>query len=200
MAIGIHELRGAVRRVAVDLENSADDLNAADAALGDGDIGITLLNAFRALAEGAGDLPDDMGAACLDMARTVSKHSSSSFGTLLATALVACGKSLKGRETFEDGEIAALMDTARDAILARGKASLGDKTVADSLDAAARAAREASGSVGPALADAADAEVEAFRDKPNNVGRARMYGERSVGMPDPGMMAFARLARAAAGR
>lgn len=35
-----------------------------------------------------------------------------------------------------------------------------------------------------------DAALKEFRDKPNKIGRARIFAERTVGMDDPGMVAF----------
>ena len=32
--------------------------------------------------------------------------------------------------------------------------------------------------------------MDEFRDKPNKIGRARIFGERTIGMDDPGMVAF----------
>lgn len=38
---------------------------------------------------------------------------------------------------------------------------------------------------------AANSALVAFRDKPNKIGRARVYAERSIGIDDPGMAAIA---------
>src|SRR5438093_1098010 len=40
---------------------------------------------------------------------------------------------------------------------------------------------------------AASETLDAFRDRPNKLGRARMFGERTIGLDDPGMLAFSRL-------
>ena len=81
--------------------------------------------------------------------------------------------------------------------LTRGKASLGDKTVLDALDAAANAA-EGKTDPGAILRDAT-ADVEATLDRMRNsqakIGRARIFGERSVGLDDPGMRAFKEVLR-----
>ena len=80
-------------------------------------------------------------------------------------------------------------------MIARGRGELGAKSVLDSLDAIARATE---GLADPAAilaaADrAADAALDEFRDKPNRLGRARMFGDKSVGIDDPGMLAVRRL-------
>ena len=69
---------------------------------------------------------------------------------------------------------------------------LGDKTVLDALDAAASAAeRETEPSeILQAAAAAVDATMERMRGMQAKIGRARIFGERSVGLDDPGMRAF----------
>ena len=44
-----------------------------------------------------------------------------------------------------------------------------------------------------AASTAATAAMDDFRGKPNRLGRARMFAEKSVGMDDPGMRAFQRI-------
>lgn len=40
---------------------------------------------------------------------------------------------------------------------------------------------------------AAGEALEAFRDKPNRIGRARMFADKSIGIDDPGMVALQRM-------
>ncbi len=51
-----------------------------------------------------------------------------------------------------------------------------------------------------AAIESARTTLEAFRPKPNRLGRARSYGERSAGLPDPGQLAFLRLVEVLAAR
>lgn len=123
----------------------------------------------------------------------MSEVSSSSFGTLFATALISVGKTLGSRTSFEWHEIAGLLATAEERMIARGKASLGDKTVLDAIDAAADALKSASSAehAREKVRAAVKAAVNDFAVKPNKVGRARIFAEKSEGIPDPGMAAFA---------
>jgi dihydroxyacetone kinase-like protein len=45
----------------------------------------------------------------------------------------------------------------------------------------------------PAALKAAQDTVESFKGKPNKLGRARMFGDQSVGLVDPGQLAFCRI-------
>lgn len=194
-ALTTESLKPALRRLAAKLEASAEELNAADAKLGDGDLGVTLQRGARGLLEALDELPDDVGLAFLQCAQAFTKISGSSYGTLLATGLMSAAKTCKGRESVPWSETSALLGGALEAMMARGKGALGEKTVLDALEAARRATE---GLDEPeALRDAAEQAVtetlETFRDRPAKQGRARMFGEKSVGLDDPGMLAFQRI-------
>lgn len=192
MAMTTASLRYAIGRNLAALENQADDLTSLDGQIGDGDLGITLLKAFRELDRIKETLPDDVGMALMQCAAAVSRVSSSSFGTLLATCLMTVAKQTKGRTASEWSEISGFLDKSVDAMIVRGKASLGDKTVMDAVKAVSVATEGKNDPVAlvTAAKDGVDDALAAFRDKPNKVGRARIFAERTIGMDDPGMVAF----------
>ena len=82
-------VKSAISRIANCMEKSADELNSADGLLGDGDLGITMIRGFRQIMEIRDSLPDDIGMALFQCAKAFTKTSGSSFGTLLATGLMA---------------------------------------------------------------------------------------------------------------
>jgi len=191
-----------IDRVTAAMERDFEMLNAADGALGDGDLGVTMVRGMRAIAKDAQSLPDDLGMTFLACAQAFTRSSGSSYGTLLAKGVMAIAKATKGRADIAPGEVPALAAAARDAMQALGKAELGGKTVLDSLDAvfAATTAKSDPGELADAAAAAVDEALDAFRDKPATVGRARIFGERSVGMDDPGMLAMAGIVKALVNR
>lgn len=202
MTLTVADLRGAIDRLVVAMARDFDALNTADGALGDGDLGVTLTRGTKAMQEAAPTLPEDLGQALLACAQAFTRTSGSSFGTLMATGLMSMAKALKGRTGVEASEVSALIAGARDAMQARGKAELGGKTVLDSLDAMASAAAGLSdpAEVASAAVDAATRAQAAMKDKPATVGRARIFGEKTIGMDDPGMIAMTAIAAAIAGR
>jgi dihydroxyacetone kinase-like protein len=201
MGIDRAALIAGIARLTAAMERDFDLLNTADGALGDGDLGVTMTRGMRAITEGVADMPDDLGLALLKCAQAFTKSSGSSYGTLMATGLMAMAKALKGRTGLEASEVSALVAAARDAMQARGKADLGGKTVLDSLDAIARATSGLSDptEVSRAAVKAAQDAMESFRDKPATVGRARIFAEKSKGMDDPGMLAMTAIVRALTG-
>lgn len=202
MTLTVADLRAAIDRLVDAMARDFDMLNSADGALGDGDLGVTLTRGTKAMQEAAPGLPDDLGQALLACAQAFTRTSGSSYGTLMATGLMSMAKALKGRMGVEASEVSALIAGARDAMQARGKAELGGKTVLDSLDAMAGATAGLSDptAVAAAAADAAARAQAALKDKPATVGRARIFGEKTIGMDDPGMIAMTAIAAAIAGR
>lgn len=188
----------ALPRWCAGVHSAAPELNELDGRLGDADLGATL-DKCATLVEQA--LPDIAGmpldAMLRRCAQACAKASGSSFGTLLTVALMTSAKRCTGVASLDRSAIAALLEDIVQTLAARGGASLGDKTVLDGLDAVRQALVEApeGTALRPLACDAAQAALDAFRDRPNRIGRARMFADRSIGMDDPGMVALLRMAQ-----
>ena len=191
-------IKSAATKIAQLMEESADELNAADGLLGDGDLGITMVRGFREIIEVRDSLPDDVGMALFQCAKAFTKSSGSSYGTLLATGLMSVAKKKKGQQEIQVEEISALLDVALDAMKQRGKAELGDKTVLDVIAASSQAAKDQSdgSSVLKAINDAVTSTIDEFRPRQSKIGRARIFSEKSIGLDDPGMLAFRKMIEA----
>jgi dihydroxyacetone kinase-like protein len=191
-------IKTAATKIAQLMEESADELNAADGLLGDGDLGITMVRGFREIIEVRDSLPDDVGMALFQCAKAFTKSSGSSYGTLLATGLMSVAKKKKGQQEIQVEEISALLDDALDAMKQRGKAELGDKTVLDVIAASSQAAKDQSdgSSVLKAINDAVTSTIDEFRSRQSKIGRARIFSEKSIGLDDPGMLAFKKMLEA----
>ena len=195
MGVTTETLRTGLAQIAGHMEAVADELNTLDGKLGDGDLGITMQRGGRAIVEILPELPDDVGMALMKCAQAFTRTSGSSYGTLLATGLMSAAKACRGRTDVPWGEVGPLLQRALEAMMARGKASLGQKTVLDPLDAAAKAADglDEPAAILVAVDAAIDQTLDAFRSQPAQIGRARIFGDKSVGLDDPGMMAFRRV-------
>ena len=191
-------IKTAVTKIAQLMEESADELNAADGLLGDGDLGITMVRGFREIIEVRDSLPDDVGMALFQCAKAFTKSSGSSYGTLMATGLMSVAKKKKGQQEIQVEEISALLNDALDAMKQRGKAELGDKTVLDVIAASSQAAKDQSdgSSVLKAINDAVTSTIDEFKSRQSKIGRARIFSEKSIGLDDPGMLAFRKMLEA----
>lgn len=188
------DLAKAAMAIAAGVKGATDELNRQDGLLGDGDLGITVSAGWQAVADVAPQFPADIGKAFLAAAKAFQQVSSSSFGTMVASALMAAAKHTNGRTAVPWPEVPELVAAARDAMMSRGKGALGDKTVMDSLEAVRVAlVGKDHAYMRLAAADAAEAALADFRSRPNKLGRARMFADRSIGIDDPGMLAFARI-------
>jgi dihydroxyacetone kinase-like protein len=74
----------------------------------------------------------------------------------------------------------------------RGRGGLGDKTVLVPVAASASAALGLAdpGAILWAMRHATRQTLDEFRDKPSRLGRARIFGDRTIGLDDPGMVAL----------
>jgi dihydroxyacetone kinase-like protein len=185
----IHARIGAIR----------DELNAADRVLGDGDTGMTVAQIVEVWHNAAPGLPDDVGQALTVLARETRRASGSTLGSVIGIALSAAGKHVTGQAQLDRERITAMLEAATSAIASRSGASSGDKTVLDALVRIEHSLAETHGA--PLLntaVRAAECAVTEFREREARIGRARIYGAKSVGHDDPGMLAALLLLRAVA--
>jgi len=196
MELTVFQIAVGVRRAADAMDRLEQELNAADAKLGDGDTGSMLARVIAAMAAAEPQAAASVSDAFGRLARAGMSATGSSLGTLFASALLSLSKQTKGRE-IQWSDLSDLIAVARDGMMARGGAKLGDKTVLDALDAVvvAIAGRTDAGSVGAAACEALDRTLVEFRDRPCRMGRAKFFAGKSVGLDDPGMLACASLAK-----
>ncbi len=206
-ALTTEQLRNAVGRIQASVPAVRDTLNAADRRLGDGDTGMTIeqvVGSWQALQtstlDGAQDAGvEDVGAALVALGRETARATGSSLGSVLAIGLSAAGRAVRGHVALDRAGLVVALAAARDAIVARSGAAIGDKSLLDSIahiEQSLAAAAEGADIYQVSLLAAEEALAE-FRTRESRIGRARMYGAKSVGFDDPGMLAAALLLRAA---
>ena len=169
------------------------DIGDLDAACGDGDLGVTMELGFRAVAEGLTALQgEDIGTLLMKSGMNFNRAASSTFGTIMATALMRAGKVVTGRDDLEPIHMIDMLRAAEDGIRQRGKAQPGDKTVLDALIPLNETLSHHIES-GKNLPDALDKTVDAVRlavektkEMTAKTGRSRWLGDRAAGTPDPG--------------
>ena len=174
-------------------KNSYDDFNSADGKIGDGDLGVTILHGLEEVNNNINKFSDDMGANFMFCSQAFVKRSGSSFGTLIAFSFMNISKNLKGKTECNHEDIVAIFETALKTILERGKASLGDKTIADSLDLIIKKLKD-SQNYSNVFKSATKEALDNFKGKKIKIGRARMFEDKTKDLNDPGMFALDRLA------
>lgn len=194
MEITAEQLVQALERAARQLIALRDTLNDLDAAMGDGDSGLTAEKGAQGLlAYMAANPPgSDLGTWLAQAGMAYNKAAPSTMGALVATAFMRAGKEAKGQSVLSAELVGQMLLAASLGVQERGKARPGDKTIVDALHPAA-ITLQAGLAVGQPLEAAAMGALEAARRGRDaaialrsQVGRANWVGERTEGQPDPG--------------
>jgi len=176
-------------------KKSYDEFNTADGKIGDGDLGITILNGLEEINNNLDKFKDDLSINFMLCSQAFVKKSGSSFGTLIAFAFMNISKDLKGKNMCDHEDIINMINVAMETIQERGKTKLGDKTILDSLSFVLNNLKENKNNVNyPELFKSSTKEaLDAFKGKKILIGRARMFEEKTKGLDDPGMLALSKL-------
>ena len=175
-------------------KNSYDEFNAADGKIGDGDLGITILNGFEEINNNINKFNDDMESNFMICSQAFVKKSGSSFGTLIAFSFMNISKNLKGKKECNHEDIVIIFETALKTIKERGKTKLGDKTIADSLDLIIKKLKDNT-NYSEVFKSATKQSLEDFKGKKILIGRARMFEDKTKDLDDPGMFALNKLSQ-----
>lgn len=182
------------------LAGAQDELRDLDAALGDGDLGITVAKGAQAVRSAVAALDAPAPAAVLRAAGTAfSSANPSTMAALVGGGLLAAAKAVGDATDLDRTTALAAARAVAERIAARGGAEPGDKTVLDALVpslSALETAPEGSAAALAAMVAAAEQGVQATASLVSRRGRAAWVGERSAGHPDPGATAYLRLLQA----
>jgi len=193
------ELRALLDRAFEILAESEDELRDLDAAVGDGDLGITVRGGSSAARQAMRSLPKDAIPADVfrALATAISAANPSSFAALVATALLAASRSVAGAQSLARDDVVTIAQQATAAVEKRGKSALGDKTVLDALIPSVRALETTTSDEGlAAMIAAARRGIDETTPNVSRRGRAAWLGERAQGHPDPGAVAYLRFLEA----
>ena len=180
------------KKLLEEAKNSYDDFNSADGKIGDGDLGVTILHGLEEVNNSISKFSDDMGENFMICSQAFVKKSGSSFGTLIAFSFINISKNLKGKNQCNHDDIITIFDTALKTILERGKTSIGDKTIADSLDLIIKNLKD-NQNYSEVFKSSTNQALKDFKGKKIKIGRARMFEDKTMDLDDPGMFALNRL-------
>ena len=195
-----------VRRTAEVVAEHRLHLSELDRQIGDGDHGENLNRGFSAVVvklDGLEAAPEQVADVLKLVATTLMSTVGGAAGPLYGTAYLRAAKVTMTNELDADS-VVAMLEAGLEGIVARGKATTGEKTMVDAWSPAALAAHAAAagGSSGEDVLGAAAtaAEEGAVGTDPMvaTKGRASYLGARSAGHRDPGAASSALILRAAA--
>ena len=184
------------KKILVIAEVNYDEFNSIDGQLGDGDLGITISKGLKEINENLNKFEDDLSKIFLLCAQCFTKASSSSFGTLVAISFMTVAKLTKGKTSLDFEDLASIINSIIEAVSARGKSKIGDKTFIDSLNEISNLLSNNEQITGQKIYQATENALIKFKGKECKIGRARMFAEKSKELNDPGMYAIHKLSSA----
>ena len=181
------------QKILIIAEDNYDEFNSIDGQLGDGDLGITISKGLKEINESLNKFEDDLSKNFIVCAQCFTKASSSSFGTLIAISFMTIAKETKGKKELNFNDIPEIINKVIEAICTRGKSKIGDKTFVDTLFEISNSISRSENNYSQIIYKATINALDNFRGKECKIGRARMFGEKSKNLDDPGMFALSRL-------
>ena len=164
-----------------------DEFSKLDAVIGDGDHGTAIVTALSCIANKA--TGTEFKTMLMDMGMGVMLEVSGSTSTLLGAFFLGMSDHAAG-ETLDAAAVKAMFAGGLANVQTQTKAARGDKTMMDALIPAVEAMQACDSEdlkvLFSAGAEAAVAGAEATIQMKANFGRARNYGEKSIGSMDSG--------------
>jgi dihydroxyacetone kinase phosphoprotein-dependent L subunit len=178
-----------------------------DAVVGDGDFGYSMARGFEKVIEGWDDFDrTDISTFLKKIAVVITSRIGGTSGPIWGTGFLRAGTACAGATDLDAAMVVAMLRSSVEGIMARGGASLGEKTLLDALvpvvDSIEAHAAEGATAIENLRATAAVARTAAenTREMQAMRGRASYTGERSIGSLDAGAVAVAVLLEALAER
>lgn len=169
-----------------------EEFSQLDAVTGDGDHGQAIVTAMSVVCEGA-TAGTEFKSMLNDMGFNLMMQVSGSTSTLLGAFFLGMSDNASGEELDAEG-VKRMFRGGLENVMKQTKARPGDKTMMDALVPAVEAMQAcASEDVAEVLRCGGEAAVAGARstvDMKANYGRARNYGERSIGYADSGAMSW----------
>ncbi len=187
------------KTMATTIVDNTEYFSQLDAVVGDGDFGYSLRSGFEVVAAEYDTFDrSSVGAVLKKIGITISSKVGGSSGPFWGTAFLRAGVTAGDKTELSTDDLIAMLRASVEGIMARGGASLGEKTLLDALvpaiDSLEESFREPITDNGvAALQKAADVAVKAAEDTKGMLamrGRAAYTGERSRDSVDAGATAI----------
>lgn len=187
-------LARAIGRISRKIEENKDYLVKLDQQNGDGDLGISMNDGFKAVCM-IMELSEekDLGKLLMKAGNAFNEAAPSSLGTILSFGFMGMARSLKGTIDATPQQIADALHAGVDKIMEKAGSKPGERTILDSLYPAVetfgKRIEEENGDLHEALKEAARIAAEgaeATKQMKPVHGRTAYYGEKSLGYLDGG--------------
>jgi len=197
--ITLADVETAIKSIAETALRNEKYFSELDSAAGDADFGVSLASGFRVVLQDWDQLDrSSIGAFLLKISMIISRNVGGCSGPIWGTGFMRAAALSRDKTSITLEELEKMLTAAIEGIQQRGGAQAGDKTLLDALipvrDKIKEYVGRADADPGEVLREAAAVATEAIertRDWVAKRGRQSFTGERSVGTPDPGIVAVA---------
>lgn len=169
-----------------------DYLNDLDSKIGDGDHGLSMSRGFNEVIKTIEKSPElTISDLLIKGGMQFNEATGSTIGILIFSAMRAAGLAVKDKVALNLEDLQNMLQAAIEAIKKRGKASKGQKTILDSLIPALEYLEEQNAQIEESLIikgmiKNALEGAESTKKLESQIGRAKWFSDRSVGVMDPG--------------
>jgi len=196
--IGIEDIGRMIRTAADKIRANRDDLSKLDSAIGDGDHGMTIARAMG-IAEKVLEESEkkELKGLLKEVGWGVMGVDGGATGPLLGSFLMGLGNGIGEQDVIDCPTLAAMFEAGLAGVRRQSKAQVGDKTMMDALLPAVDAIRQAANAEKSitetlqAAAEAAEKGAISTKDFRAKFGRAKNLGDRTIGCQDPGATSMA---------
>ncbi|TXK87569.1 dihydroxyacetone kinase subunit DhaL [Geobacillus sp. AYS3] len=187
MAFGVEQAKRWMNIANDHIQQQKQYLTELDQAIGDGDHGLNMARGFQEVVEKISSTNyEDLGSLFKDVSMTLIAKVGGASGPLYGTAFLKMSLALAGKKEADDKELIAALEAELDGIKARGKASVGEKTMVDVWEPVIELLREKGSMRAKEAALLAKEKMEHTKELEAKKGRAAYLGKRSIGHIDPG--------------
>lgn len=194
----INGVCGVISAISSRMNEQKDYLTELDNIIADGDHGINMARGFTAVNDKLNDLAGkDIGTLLKTAGMTIVSEVAGTAGPLYGTAFMRAGMIVGTKDTIDIFTFAECLNAAIEGVMARGKATAGEKTMLDAMIPAYKAIKQFADN-GSSAKQSLSAGVKAAWDGVEYTktiaatkGRASYIGDRSIGHQDPGATSFA---------
>ena len=190
-SISISQTKDMIIYVCQQIIINKDNLNKADQPIGDGDHGYSMERGFEAVIEMLRtDCPGNIADIFLSVGNKLIFTVGGSAGIIFGTFFRSGSKALINKQVLDSSGIAEFLQFALEAITKRSAAKPGDKSMIDALFPAVNNVRKINKNdlsiTLNNIAEAAFNGMENTKAMKANIGRAKNYGDITIGYVDPG--------------
>jgi dihydroxyacetone kinase phosphoprotein-dependent L subunit len=197
--ITLADVEATVRSIAATALKNEQYFCELDSYAGDADFGVSLASGFRAIEQEWNELDrSSIGSFLLKISMVISRNVGGCSGPIWGTAFMRAGALSKDRTTITLDDLDKMLTASIEGIQKRGGAQLGDKTLLDALatirDIVHEHASDPNADAREVLqraTEVANEAIERTRGLVAKRGRQQFTGDRSIGTPDPGIVAIA---------